>query len=323
MEVCGVETVDQSTISRWAQRFREGRLSTENDPKSGRPRTSTDDQSVERVLQILKEDRRMTCEEIAHSAGISRASAYRILTERLHKRRIAARWVPHGLSEEQKCRRLETAQQLLHRFREEGNEFLQKVVAIDKTWIRDFEPELKSQSSEWRGKGSPRPKKFKRAQSNVKQMMIFAYDCKGVIMADRVPSGTTVTAAYYCQFLQKLRRKMHTNRPDLLENGVLILHDNAWPNLGKDVHELLDGYSWEVLPHPPYSPDISPPDFDLFPKLKINMRDVRFSTLEDLSASVTRCVRQLNCSRDLTGIMDLPKRWDAVIRQKGDYIEGI
>ena len=41
------------------QRFREGRLSIENDPKSGRPRTATDDQSVERVLQILEEDRRV------------------------------------------------------------------------------------------------------------------------------------------------------------------------------------------------------------------------------------------------------------------------
>ena len=323
MEVCGVETVDRSTISGWAESFREGRLSIENDPKSGRLRTSTDDQNVERVLQILEEDRRMTCEEIAYSAGISRTSAYRILTGRLHKSRIAARWVPYDLSEEQMCRRLEIAQQLLHRFREEGNEFLQKVGAIDKTWIRDFEPELKSQSSEWRGKSSPRPKKFKRAQSNMKQMMIVMYDCKGVIMTDRVPSGMTVTAAYYHQYLQKLRRKMHVNRPHLLENGVLILHDNTRPHLGKDVRELLDGYSWEALPHPPYSPDMSPPYFDLFPKLKINMRGARFSMLKDLSASVTRRVRQLNCSRDVTGIMDLPKRWDAVIQQKGDYTEGL
>ena len=66
-------------------------MSIEKDPVSGRLRTSTDDQSVERVLQIQEKDRRMTCEEIAHSAGISLASAYRILTERLHKRRIAAR----------------------------------------------------------------------------------------------------------------------------------------------------------------------------------------------------------------------------------------
>ena len=116
---------------------------------------------------------------------------------------------------------------------------------------------------------------------------------------------------------------MHANRPDLLENGVLILHDNAWPHLGKDVRELLVRYSWEVLPHLLYSPDMSPPDFDLFPKLKMNMRGVRFSTLEGLSVSVTRRVRQLNCSTDLTGIMDVPKRWDAVIRQKGGYTEGL
>jgi transposase len=42
MEVCGVETVDRSTISRRIQRFREGRLSSENEPNSGRPRTTAD-----------------------------------------------------------------------------------------------------------------------------------------------------------------------------------------------------------------------------------------------------------------------------------------
>lgn len=71
MEVCGVETVDRSTISGCAQRFREGRLSIGNETKSRRTRTSTHNQSVERVLQIPEEDRRMTCEEIAHYAGIS------------------------------------------------------------------------------------------------------------------------------------------------------------------------------------------------------------------------------------------------------------
>ena len=116
---------------------------------------------------------------------------------------------------------------------------------------------------------------------------------------------------------------MHANRPDLLEHGVLILHDNARPHIAKDVRELLDGYSWEVLPHPPYSPDMSPPDFDLFPKLNIDMRGLRFSTLEELSAFVTRRVRHLNSSTDLTCIVDLPKRWEAFIRQKGDYIEGL
>jgi len=58
MEVCGVETVDRSTISRWAQRFREGKLSIENDPKSGRPRRSADD----KVWNVCSKSWRKTAE---------------------------------------------------------------------------------------------------------------------------------------------------------------------------------------------------------------------------------------------------------------------
>ena len=108
-----------------------------------------------------------------------------------------------------------------------------EIVAIDETWVRVFEPELKSQSNDWRSPSSPRPKKFRRAQSKVKQMMIFAYDHRGIITTDRVPCGTSVTAAYYRDWTQELRREMHKNRPDLLGDGPLILHDNARPHLRK------------------------------------------------------------------------------------------
>ncbi|KAK9688251.1 hypothetical protein QE152_g35691 [Popillia japonica] len=87
-------------------------------------------------------------------------------------------------------------------------------------------------------------------------------------MTDRVPCGKSVTAAYYHYFLQKLGRKMHKNRPQLLNDTPLILYDNARPHIGHVVTEKLREYGWEVLPHPPYSLDMSPPDFDLFPNLK-------------------------------------------------------
>ena len=38
------------------------------------------------------------------------------------------------------------------------------------------------------------------------------------------------------------------------------------------VSEILEKYGWQVHPHPPYSPDMNPPDFDLFPKLKKLLR---------------------------------------------------
>jgi len=81
-------------------------------------------------------------------------------------------------------------------------------------------------------------------------------------MTDRVTCGISVTAAYCRDWMQKLRRKMHKNRLDLLGDGPHIFHNNSRPQLEKVVTDLLSTYEWEVLPHASYSPDVSPPDFD-------------------------------------------------------------
>jgi transposase len=48
-EVCGEQTVDRSTVSRWATRFREGRVTINDDQRPARPKTSTDKRSVKLV----------------------------------------------------------------------------------------------------------------------------------------------------------------------------------------------------------------------------------------------------------------------------------
>ena len=77
------------------------------------------------------------------------------------------------------------------------------------------------------------------------------------------------------------------------------------------------------MPHPPYIPDLSPPDFDLFSKLKKTLREKRFATIEKASSEVNQVIRQLKSEGILSGIQDLPKRCEAVIRRNGDYIEGL
>jgi transposase len=59
----------------------------------------------------------------------------------------------------------------------------------------------------------------------------------------------------------------------MLAAGVLILHDNVRPHASGAVSEILEKYGWQLFPHPPYSPDMSRPDFDLFPKLKKPIRE--------------------------------------------------
>ena len=71
-----------------------------------------------------------------------------------------------------------------------------------------------------------------------------------------------------------------------------------------------------MLRHTPYSLDMSPPDFDLFPKLKELRCGRLFSSLEELSTDGTRAIRQMNKSGVLDGIIMLPKRWGPVTEKQ-------
>jgi len=201
-DVCGDSAVDRSTVSRWASRFREDCVSIQGDLRSERPVKTMDDTSGVIVSTLLEEDRRKSCEVIAHEANMSTASGFRILTQTLHKRKVAEKWVPHQLSEEQKAARKRVTEELLRHYEAEGEQFLNRIVAIDETWIRYSEPQLISQSSQWKHATSPRPKKCHRQQSKVKPMRIMAYGKNGLIATDRMPPGSTIIAAYYRKFLQ-------------------------------------------------------------------------------------------------------------------------
>ncbi|KAJ4446802.1 hypothetical protein ANN_13500 [Periplaneta americana] len=86
---------------------------------------------------------------------------------------------------------------LLHRYQREGDDFLGRIVAMDETWTRSYEPNLKRQSNEWKHPGSPRPKKVRPTKSSVKEMFIVAYEIDGVILHHAVPPRLTENADYW------------------------------------------------------------------------------------------------------------------------------
>lgn len=66
-----------------------------------------------------------------------------------------------------------------------------------------------------------------------------------------------------------LRPAIRCKRPRLLlDNLAIVLHDSAHCHFAHNVTNIMRRWHWEVSEHPPYSPDISPCGFDLFPKLK-------------------------------------------------------
>ena len=108
----------------------------------------------------------------------------------------------------------------------------------------------------------------------VKIEAALAYDIWGVLTTQKIPGGKTVTGEYYKEYIQKyLRQAIRKKRPKLFAEGLITLHDTATPHKTCGVTSLIDLYNWEILDHPPYSPDISACDYDIFPELKENMRN--------------------------------------------------
>ena len=101
-----------------------GKTDISDEAHSGRPHKATDPYHIKKVKKVLDEDRRLTCDEVAESVGISHGSAHEIITRHLKRRRIAARWVPHFLTHDQMQERVWLAEDHINRHEKEGKTFL-------------------------------------------------------------------------------------------------------------------------------------------------------------------------------------------------------
>ncbi|XP_018407394.1 PREDICTED: putative uncharacterized protein FLJ37770 [Cyphomyrmex costatus] len=63
-EVHGTSTPSLPTISFWVNEFKRGRTNTDDEPRSGRPKTATNEEMVNNVLNIVMSDRRLKLREI-------------------------------------------------------------------------------------------------------------------------------------------------------------------------------------------------------------------------------------------------------------------
>ena len=66
----------------------------------------------------------------------------------------------------------------------------------------------------------------------------------------------------------------------------------------------------------------SPCDFHLIPKMKEPLRGIRFRTVPEILQAVDRSIRTIKTTGAAKGILRLPHRWQRVVHNAGDYIEG-
>ena len=160
------------------------------------------EEDVQAMNALVLVDWNAMIRELANDAGLVPSTVLNILKKQLGMWKIASRWVPCDLTENQEWLRYDAAHTHLEHYEHEGEISLWRIITIDKTWAIAYEPQLKHQSNEWSCHGSLQKVTVRQTTTDVKAMLIIAFDWDGVIIKHTVPQRRTVTAEYYCAFLQ-------------------------------------------------------------------------------------------------------------------------
>ena len=320
-QVYGDSAPCRAVVYDWIKRFKEGRDQLDDDPRGGRPTTAKNQENIRLVQNLVEEDRRVTIDEIANAVGIAHGSVFSVLTEDLGLSKLSARWVPKALQENQLNQRADLCLATLTKMEANEDNFFKRCVTGDETWIYQFDPENKIQSKQWHPKGTPGPVKFKAERSVKKVMATIFWDSEGVILIDFLEGQKTVTSSYYEGVLKKLKTSLAKKRRGKLHSQILFHHDNAPAHSSGAVRALLREFRWETLPHPPYSPDLAPSDFFLFPKLKEHLKGTRFISLDEAKKQVISWCQRQPPEFYKEGIYRWKHRLQKCIDKNGAYVE--
>ena len=238
--IYGSSAPSYAQVKFWVGEFKRSRTSLEDETRSGRPSATTDKEMCNKVRDLVYSDRRIKVEEIANALHISHGSVSTSLHDHLGMHKLTARWVPKSLSDEQMATRTSVYSTLLKRFRSKKDDFLSRLVTVDETWVHYYEPENKL-SRQSVGPGSPRPKKFKTQPSAGKVMATVFCDAQGVIMLDFLAKKSTITVAYYENFLDQLRTVIREKRRGKLPKGFCSNRTMRESTLAKLQWMLLSG----------------------------------------------------------------------------------
>ena len=116
----------------------------------------------------------------------------------------------------------------------------------------------------------------------------FFWNQDGILLIDYFPKDQTTNAEYYSSLLVQLKDILKVKRRGKFTKGVLFLHDNALAHRALATQKELAYPGFQCLDHPPYSPDLTPSDYHLFPGLKKQLKGRHFSSdVEVIAAAET------------------------------------
>ena len=317
-------TLKRRSIFHWHKQFKNGRKFPGDLARSGRPKTSRLPAAIQQVNTLIQGDCRMGIHRISKELSVSYGTVFTILHKDLQLKKKAAKFIPHVLTPAQRENRSDFALDFVDRFTGVFCRNLSWVVTFDEAWFHLHEPNTKMENMQWLPKGADRPQVAKRSKSARKVMMIPFFDRRGLVYCEFF-ENTTISQTNLMPLLVRFLHAIRIRRGVKVYNRrhKYLLHmDNALPHTALYVTSGINHLGLTILPHPPYSPDLSPCDFFLFPTLKCALRGKVFRNTQELKDNILEQMALIPAHAWEQCFDDWVQRCKKCYQLDGNYFEG-
>lgn len=309
----GADAYGVSQIKVWLQRFKSGDLGCRDLPRVGRPPLTLGTQ-LEAFLQKYPF---ASARVIAKHFLTNAHTVKEILQRELGMRKYSRRWVPHSLSPDQKVARVEASIAMLRILQESERNDFDGVATGDESWFCYI-----YQSSEMFARSPldvvPRTRQTIAAK---KILMTLFLTGRRLIVLDVMPKGSKFNQLYFVEkILPDLTRAKSSFTRRMPGSTFWVHMDNSMCHNGAKITSEFEKHHLARMPHPPYSPDISPCDFWLFGMLKGILKDREFSSGDEIAAAIAEEWNHLTFDDVQSVFRNWMSRLTWVIEHEGEYI---
>lgn len=313
LDVYGDHALGERTCQKWFVRFKSGNFDLTDGERPGQPKKFQD----EELEALLDEDACQTQEELSKLLEVDQRTISRRLKSLGFIQKLG-NWVPYELKPRDLERRFCMSEMLLERHQRKS--FLHRIVTGDEKWIHYDNPKRKRSYVK---PGQPAKSTAKPNIHGAKVMLCIWWDQKGALYYELLKSGQTINGDLYRTQLIRLKRAIAEKRPEYAtrHESIIFHHDNARPHIARPVKNYLENCGWEILPHPPYSPDIAPSDYHLFRSMQNALAGIRFTSEQAIRNWLDSFLASKPEKFFWDGIHKLPERWANIVASDGQYFE--
>lgn len=225
---------------------------------------------------------------LVHSAAINPKAFYR------HS--------PGVLTDSRKQERVSASRDFLGKYLSMSDAFLRQIITGDELWLSYLDPET-----------GQRRKTYCTLFWNRSQHLFVEF----------LPPEMQLTGEVYTAQVEKLYDEMKKHNRELFEHDRLLLVDNSSQHTCYSSRMMMHKCGFIQLLLPPYSPDLAPSDYHLFPLLRKHLKRRTLVGKQQLEYEVNKFLTGLTGEVYSEGLDSLVPRHQKCILAGGEYIENL